>query len=217
MSVFRPFFFLAAIASLAIQTSCSSGPPKPNPNQVKIESAKFINPYPPGSYAHFSYRPYPATMKTWKSQTLLNQSTPSNTRIKINLATQRGILYVNDQVAMDYRISTGSSKYPTPTGSYRVIEKERKRVSNTYGKIKDADGKIVNSNADIRKDKVPEDGVFEGASMPYWMRLTWDGIGIHQGKVSRRYASHGCIRTHYSAVPIVFSKTNIGTPVEITN
>lgn len=215
MTAFRTLLFLLTVASLAIMTSCSSGPPDPNPNQTTIESAELFNPYPPGSYAHFTYRPYPGTMKTWKNSALLNNSTPLNTKIQINLRTQRGILLVNDQIAMDYRVSSGSSDHKTPSGSYRIIEKTRSRESNTYGKIKDSEGKVINSNADIRTDTVPEGGSFVGASMPYWMRLTWDGLGMHQGKVNRRYASHGCIRTHYSAVPIVFAKTDIGTRVEL--
>ena len=118
---------------------------------------------------------------------------------------------------MDYRVSTGSSKHKTPTGDYKIIEKIREKRSNLYGKILNASGAVVQSNADARKDTVPAGGSFRGASMPYWMRLTRTGIGMHQGNVNRRYASHGCIRTHYSAVPIVYSKTKIGTPVTVTN
>jgi lipoprotein-anchoring transpeptidase ErfK/SrfK len=176
-----------------------------------------VNPHPPGSYAHFTYRPYPSTTRTWKNQALLAKATPSNTKVRIDLSKQRGFLLVDDQIAMDYRISTGSSKYRTPTGSYKIMEKIRTKRSNLYGKIKDADGKIVKTNADARTDTVPEGGAFVGASMPYWMRLTGSGIGMHQGNVNRKYASHGCIRTHYSAVPIVYSKTRIGTPVEVVN
>lgn len=123
---------------------------------------------------------------------------------------------VGDQIAMDYRVSTGRrNKYDTPTGQFRITEKIKDKRSNLYGKVLDANGKVVKSNADSRKDEVPEGGKFLGAPMLHWMRLTNDGIGMHKGNVNSSFASHGCIRSHYSAVPIVFAKTRIGTSVSV--
>jgi lipoprotein-anchoring transpeptidase ErfK/SrfK len=208
---------LLAIATGAFLTSCGNKPPKPNPAQTEIKSALRANPYPRGTYEHFKLDSYPGTTRTWKNTALLAEANPSNTKVRINLSSQRGFLLVNDEVAMDYRVSTGSSRHKTPTGDYKIIEKIRQKRSNLYGKILDASGEVVHSDADTRKDMVPAGGSFRGASMPYWMRLTRTGIGMHQGKVNRRYASHGCIRTHYSAIPILYSKTKIGTPVTVTN
>jgi lipoprotein-anchoring transpeptidase ErfK/SrfK len=87
--------------------------------------------------------------------------------------------------------------------------------SNRYGRIYDAEGDCVESDADILKDAVPEGGRFEGAPMRYWMRLTNDGIGHHVGPVKRYRASHGCIRGPASAVPIVHKKVKPGTPVVV--
>jgi lipoprotein-anchoring transpeptidase ErfK/SrfK len=212
------FLFLSVTAVLlSALTSCSSGPPAPNPEQTKILSAKLVNPHPRGTYAHFTYRPYPSTTRTWKNEALLARANPSNTKVRIDLSKQRGFLLVDDQIAMDYRVSSGSSKYRTPTGSYKIIEKTRSKSSNLYGKIRDSGGKVVITDADTRIHTVPEGGSFEGASMPYWMRLTRSGIGMHQGDVKRTYASHGCIRTHSSAVGIVYAKTGIGTPVQVVD
>ncbi|MDF1713507.1 MAG: L,D-transpeptidase [Akkermansiaceae bacterium] len=211
------FPLLLAIAASVFLTSCGNKPPKPNPAQTEIKSAVRVNPYPRGTYEHFKFDSYPGTTRTWKNTALLAKANPSNTKVRIDLSSQRGFLLVNDEVAMDYRVSTGSSRHKTPTGDYKIIEKIREKRSNLYGKILNASGAVVQSNADARKDTVPAGGSFRGASMPYWMRLTRTGIGMHQGNVNRRYASHGCIRTHYSAVPIVYSKTNIGTPVTVTN
>ena len=211
------FPLLLAIAASVFLTSCGNKPPKPNPAQTEIKSAVRVNPYPRGTYEHFKFDSYPGTTRTWKNTALLAKANPSNTKVRIDLSSQRGFLLVNDEVAMDYRVSTGSSKHKTPTGDYKIIEKIREKRSNLYGKILDASGEVVHSDADTRKDTVPAGGSFRGASMPYWMRLTRTGIGMHQGNVNRRYASHGCIRTHYSAVPIVYSKTKIGTPVTVTN
>lgn len=211
------FPLLLAIAASVFLTSCGNKPPKPNPAQTEIKSAVRVNPYPRGTYEHFKFDSYPGTTRTWKNTALLAKANPSNTKVRIDLSSQRGFLLVNDEVAMDYRVSTGSSGHKTPTGDYKIIEKIREKRSNLYGKILDASGEVVHSDADTRKDTVPAGGSFRGASMPYWMRLTRTGIGMHQGKVNRRYASHGCIRTHYSAIPILYSKTKIGTPVTVTN
>jgi len=210
-------FCRLSVLFLLVLASCGTKPPAPNPEQTSIKAARKVNPFPKGSYAHFTFDSYPGTTRTWKDESLLARATPENTSVRIDLSTQRGFLFVDDQLAMDYRVSSVSSRHRTPAGDYEIIEKIRKKRSNLYGKILNAEGKVIKSNADARTDSVPEGGKFLGASMPYWMRLTRTGIGMHQGDVGRRYASHGCIRTHYSAVPIVFSKTRIGTPVTVVD
>lgn len=54
--------------------------------------------------------------------------------------------------------------------------------------------------------------------MPYWMRLTNYGIGMHVGNIPQpgEPASHGCIRMPEEFVPVLFNKVEIGTPVKIT-
>jgi lipoprotein-anchoring transpeptidase ErfK/SrfK len=207
MKAKRPFFLLIAATAGLFLTSCSKNP-EPNPDQV--------NPHLPGSYDHFKFGSYPGTTRTWKNTALLATANSSNTAVQINLSTQRGFLMVSDQVAMDYRVSTGRSSHKTPSGSFSITEKIRDKRSNLYGKILNSSGGVVKSSADARTDEVPSGGKFLGASMPYWMRLTNSGVGMHKGNVGSRYASHGCIRSHYSAIPIVFAKTKIGTPVTVT-
>ena len=214
---------LAALTGLFL-ASCSNIPfaskpepkPEPKPEEKVVTPAKPVNPHPPGSYEHFKWGSYPGTTRTWKNEAVLAMASPSNTKVKVDLPTQRGFLMVGDQIAMDYRVSTGSSKHKTPTGSFRVTERIKDKRSNLYGKILNSSGGVVKSGADSRKDKAPPGGKFLGASMPYWMRLTNGGIGMHEGNVNSRYASHGCIRTHATAVPIVYAKTKIGTAVTIT-
>ncbi len=210
------FPLLTAIATSLFLSSCGNKPPTPNPDQTEIKTAKRVNPHPAGTYEHFKFDSYPGTTRTWKNSALLSRANSSNTKVRIDLSTQRGFLLVNDEIAMDYRVSTGSSRHKTPTGDYRIMEKIRDKRSNLYGVILNSSGSVVKSGADSRKHTVPAGGKFRGVSMPYWMRLTGSGIGMHQGNVNRRYASHGCIRTHYSAVPIVYSKTKVGTPVTVT-
>ncbi|MBT8044144.1 MAG: L,D-transpeptidase [Verrucomicrobiae bacterium] len=206
----------AAILAACIFSSCGS-PGTPNPNQVRPLKAVHVNPFEAGTYAHFrAQKGYPRNYGVWRNEAVLARTNASNSSIRIDLSAQRGYLMNGKELAMDYPVATGRSKYPTPTGNYRILEKiQSDKRSNTYGRIYDAEGNLVKSNADSRTDPIPEGGKFVGAAMPYWMRLTWDGVGMHKGNVPRYPASHGCIRTYYKAVSTVFSKVRVGTRVSI--
>ncbi len=185
---------------------------------AEAPKAVWVNPHTPGTYKHFkAEKSYPKTWKTYKNASLLARTNSSNSWVKINLKLQRAFLMNGNQVAMDYPISSGRKKYPTPTGSFRIMEKIKDKRSNLYGKVLNANGGVVKSNADSRKDSIPAGGSFRGASMPNWMRLTGDGVGMHTGRVPRYPASHGCIRTPKAITPIVFSKVRTGTKVIISS
>jgi len=205
-----------AVFAACLVSSCSD-PSTPNPNQTTPLKAAHVNPHQAGTYAHFrAKKAYPRNYGVWKNATVLGRTNASNSSIRIDISAQRAYLMNGSELAMDYPVATGRSKYPTPTGNFRVLEKMKsEKRSTTYGKIYNAEGSVVVSSADSRKDVVPEGGKYVGASMPYWMRLTWDGIGMHKGNVPRHPASHGCIRTYYKAVPTVFSKVRVGTRVTI--
>ncbi len=176
----------------------------------------FVNPFPPNTHEHFKTEPnYKKTYNIYRDHSLLSEITPDTSSLSINLATQRAQLLHNGQVAMDYPIATGKSSHPTPPGEYTILEKKKDKRSNLYGKILDASGNVVISDADSTKDKVPSGGKFLGAKMPYWMRFTWTGIGHHVGNVPRYPASHGCIRGKSSTLPEIFSRVKVGTPVSI--
>lgn len=152
---------------------------------------------------------------TYRNKALLATATPENVSIEIALKEQRGLLLVNGAIAMDFPVASGKKTHPTPTGSYTIRAKEKDYASNLYGKIYDAAGTIVVEDADTREDAVPEGGRFEGATMPYWMRLTDSGVGLHVGYVPGRPASHGCIRLKNDTASELFRLTKIGTPVVI--
>jgi lipoprotein-anchoring transpeptidase ErfK/SrfK len=54
--------------------------------------------------------------------------------------------------------------------------------------------------------------------MPYWMRLTGSGVGMHAGPIPNpgQPASHGCIRMPLAMAETLFQHVNVGTPVTIT-
>lgn len=177
----------------------------------------YQNTYPVGSYAHFVAQPaYPKTMEVYSNDALLGQLTRDNSKIIICIPQQRGRVYVNGQVALDWPVSTGTSGHETPTGVFRIMEKEKDHHSNRYGKFISGAGKVKNSNADLSKG-IPQGHTFQGASMPNWLRLTPDGVGIHAGKVvPGRRLSHGCIRTPYAVSAKLFEHAVIGMPVYVT-
>ena len=113
---------------------------------------------------------------------------PSGSKhVEINLATQNGELIQGDCVIAIFPVCTGTKSKPTPTGDFRIIGKERYHESNLY----------------------PD------SPMPYFMRLTDDGIGMHQGPMRSRPSSHGCIRLRKGTAQYLFKECPIGTRVKI--
>lgn len=115
-------------------------------------------------------------------------------------------------------VATGKEGHDTRPGSYTITEKIADKRSNTYGWMEDGSGNVTNSDAKS-SDKVPAGMVYVPAPMPYWMRLTSYGVGMHGGIIPEpgQPASHGCIRMPKEFVPTLFENVAVGTPVTITN
>ncbi len=204
----------AAAITLLLLASCANQ--KPTPQTTK--DGKFVNPYPVGTYDHFkAEQNYLKTKAVWTNEELLSRTNAENSSIVISLDKQRGFLMNGEEVVIDYPVSSGVPSRPTPPGTYYILEKTVDKRSNKYGRIYDAAGDVVNSDADSTTDTIPEGGKFEGAAMRYWMRLTNDGIGHHIGPLpsSRRPASHACIRGPSTTMPVVYSKVKLGTRVVV--
>ncbi len=140
---------------------------------------------PPGNHSAFTGLPsYPRTFRVWKDVEKMQAKGPRH--VEIDLARQRGIFVVNDEVVMDFPVCTGKKRKPTPTGCFRITQKNVHHLSNIYD--------------------VP---------MPYFMRLTNGGIGMHVGDVFRAPASHGCIRLTREACVPLFRHAPSGTRVLI--
>lgn len=167
--------------------------------------------------AHAEFRAQPGWRKrTYRQADLLAQATAQNTAIEIALREQRGLLLVGGAIAMDFPVATGKFGHPTPKGTYKILDKKKDYASNLYGHIVSATGETLVSDADTREDAVPAGASFVGSRMPYWMRITPTGLGMHVGHVpGGRPASHGCIRLKSETAAQLFGMLDLGTPVTI--
>ena len=96
------------------------------------------------------------------------------------------------------------------------MEKDKDHKSNRYGRFINSRGRTSNSNADLSKG-LPDGHSFRPASMPNWLRLTPDGVGIHGGRVvAGRRLSHGCIRTPYAVAAKLYEHAVVGMPVYVS-
>lgn len=141
---------------------------------------------------------------------------PGQVAIRINRSTQRATFTRGGrQIGWSY-VATGKPSHPTPAGSFRITEKIVDKHSNRYGWIEDMDGNIVDGDAKYNQ-RVPPGCRYIPAPMPYWMRLTSYGIGMHAGTIPDpgHPASHGCIRLPKTFVPLLFQVAPIGTRVTI--
>ncbi len=146
---------------------------------------------------------------------VLDIATPNNTRIYISLSKQRAYLLVGDEVAIDSPISSGKRAGMTPKGNYTVLEKDKDHRSSVYGAFVNSQGHIVRAGVSTRIDSAPSGTRYVGAPMKWFMRLTWDGVGMHVGILPGYPASHGCVRMPEDIAPLFYERVKIGTPAVI--
>ena len=108
-------------------------------------------------------------------------------RVVVSLSDQRAYLYRGNELMAVSTISSGTSKTPTPTGIFNVLEKKRMHHSRKY----------------------------DNAPMPFMQRIDRFGVALHAGHLPGRPASHGCVRLPAQFAAKLFSTTPVGTPVLI--
>jgi lipoprotein-anchoring transpeptidase ErfK/SrfK len=136
--------------------------------------------------------------------------------IKISLGEQKAYFYKAGELVGVSIISTGREGFNTPTGSYRILQKNRDHKSSLYGNYVDRHGNIIQKDIDRTKDPKPPGAIYDGANMPYFMRFT-GGIGMHEGFLPGYPASHGCIRMPGFMAEKFFANVSQGTPVEVVH
>jgi len=150
------------------------------------------------------------------SPRVLERVTPGNSKVLVSLGKQRAYLLLEGEIAIDTPISSGKAAGMTPTGSFRVQEKDPDHRSNLYGNFVDRSGRVVRAGVSARIDSAPSGTHFEGAPMLWFMRIT-QGVGMHVGILPGYPASHGCIRMPAEIAPIIYQKVKIGTPVDVVH
>ena len=141
----------------------------------------------------------------------------SNMSVVVSLGRQRVYATVGDEVAIDSPISSGKAARRTPSGNFTVLEKDPNHHSSVYGNFVDSHGRIVRGGVSALIDAAPSGTHFEGAPMKYFMRLTWEGVGMHIGILPGYPASHGCIRMPAEAAQALYMKVKVGTPVKVVD
>ena len=135
--------------------------------------------------------------------------------VVIRLGEQRAYFFKGGQLVGVSSISTGREGFGTPSGSFKIIQKDKDHVSSRFGNYLDArTGEMVKKDADRNVDPLPKGAKFDGAKMPYFMRIV-GGTGMHEGFLPGMPASHGCIRMPSFMAEAFFRNVSLGTPVRI--
>jgi hypothetical protein len=127
--------------------------------------------------------------------------------IVIHRGSNRLALFNGEQPWRSFRVATGTAQYPTPTGSFTIVDMQR----NPWWRPPDSDW------AKGLKPIPPGPGNPLGTR---WMGITAPGVGIHgtPDPASIGYsASHGCIRMLIPEATWLFDHVDIGTPVLIVD
>ena len=209
----------AAIGVLAFSFAACSTAPLAKPSGSPDYSTAYLGPngeilysYTPRSKNKHNpevLKPAPEPQWSWTGD---GATGPAS--IVISVGSQLATFYKGGVEVGRTQISTGREGFNTPIGSFSVIEKSAEHLSTLYGDFVDKSGEVVVSNVDAQKDKRPPGTHFEGAPMPYFLRVTGP-VGMHAGYLPGYAASHGCIRLPKSAAYRFYENAKVGTPVRI--
>jgi lipoprotein-anchoring transpeptidase ErfK/SrfK len=139
---------------------------------------------------------------------------PGSASVIIDLSDQKAYFYKGGKLAGVSALSTGDDKHRTPTGNFKISEKDKWHKSNLYGDYVDGAGNVVMKDIDVSKDPMPPGTRFEGSKMTHFMRFN-GGIGMHEGFLPGYPASHGCVRMPGHMAEIYFAHVTHGTPVTV--
>ncbi|MGE9267312.1 MAG: L,D-transpeptidase [Verrucomicrobiales bacterium] len=136
---------------------------------------------------------------------------PKNVRVKVSLKNQMVYVMEGNKPLLIAPVSVGKSSSPTPTGTFRIFNKEAKRRANTHGWA--TNGKTARQ---VKLGGAPSGWRFKGTPMPYWCEFK-SAYGFHTGWQKPYPCTHGCLRLHENVAPKFFRLVSIGTPVSISH
>ncbi len=128
-------------------------------------------------------------------------------QIVVDISQLRLYLYRDGHLIKSYPVATGQPAYPTPTGSYYIVNMQK-------------DPTWLPPNSDWAKNATPIPPGTENPLGTRWMGTSASGVGMHGVPPSEdgtigTYASHGCIRMHNWDAVDLFSRVVVGMPVLI--
>jgi len=112
-------------------------------------------------------------------------------QLDIRLATQRFNYFEDDRLVWTGPISAGTPEHPTPKGSYQVQSKNINKRSGSY------------TNYFDQPTPMPYSLQFRG---PYF---------VHEGYVTGRPESHGCVRLRHEDAKFVYARMKVGDRIVV--
>lgn len=200
------------VAALLVSGATLLNPPAQardyrDPNNPPPWVRGYRNSYSPPPYARYGIAN--SHNAWWRSEVV--GGTP---KIVIDLSEQTAYFYRGGRLAGISPVSTGMAGHRTPTGNFRISEKEYSHRSTLYGHYVSRSGYVIRSMVDVRRVRRPPGTVFRGASMDFMMRVN-GSVTMHAGYVPGYPASHGCIRLPWHMAKIFYANTPVGTRVSI--
>ena len=134
--------------------------------------------------------------------------------IVLNLTKQKASFFKGRHLVGVSKVSSGTEGLDTPTGTFKITQKDIDHQSNLFGDYVFPDGTIAQRDIDVNKDPKPPGTVFDGADMHYFMRFV-NGIGLHVGYLPGYAASHGCVRMPAPMAMKFYHNVEKGTKVTV--
>src|SRR6202047_1636419 len=106
----------------------------------------------------------------------------------VSIKTQQVTFYDADGWILRAPVSTGTTGRETPAGVFAVLEKNKEHHSSLY----------------------------DDASMPNMLRITWNGVALHGGPLPGSAAPHASIRMPFDFAAKVFDKAPMGMRVIVS-
>jgi lipoprotein-anchoring transpeptidase ErfK/SrfK len=126
-------------------------------------------------------------------------------KITVDLSSTTLTLERNGKVVKTYRVAIGQPAYPTPTGTFKIVNKQKNPTWNPpdspwaegLGAIPPGPGNPLGTR---------------------WIGTSAPAVGIHGTYADYSIgsaASHGCLRMHIPEVEELYEMVAVGMPVEI--
>ena len=107
--------------------------------------------------------------------------------VYVDLSRQLADIYRNGVRIGVSTISSGKPGHETPTGVFKILQKDKWHHSSTYN----------------------------NAPMFFQQRLTWGGVALHAGGLPGYPESHGCIHLPYAFAEELFGTTTMGGTIAV--